>query len=72
MASKEFERVFSEAPLSGRYVFRDDFESLENWRVVSGSASVSESILTLQDASEVRSLRKFLYGILVLAARSTA
>lgn len=58
--------------VSGRYVFRDDFDSLENWDIISGSPLISGSILTLPPNGEIRTKRKWLYGYLVVVARSTA
>jgi len=73
MSVLELEKIFSEVPLSGRYIFRDSFESLDNWDVVAGSATISNSILTLSGSgAEIRSKRKFLYGVLVAVARSDA
>jgi len=60
-------------PLSGRYVFRDDFDDLEQWEIIAGNPSVATSILSLSGANtEVRSRRKFLYGILIVVAKASA
>ena len=63
---------------SGKYVFRDDFDEdidhiLERWDVVQGGPpTVSGSILTLPNVNcEIRSKRKFLYGFLIMAVKST-
>jgi len=67
----DLQRIFADLPASGRFIFRDDFDSLDNWRVVSGSASVAESIVTLQGLSEIRSRRAFLYGLLIAAVKAS-
>lgn len=73
MAMNEIRTVIDEGlKISGKYIFRDDFDSLENWIIVSGSPSVSGSILTLPPGGEIRTKRKWLYGYLVIVARSTA
>jgi hypothetical protein len=60
-------------PLSGRYIFRDDFDDLQQWDVIGGSPNISDSILNLSGTNtEVRSKRKFLYGILIVVARASA
>jgi len=63
---------------SGKYLFRDDFDEdidhiLERWDVIQGGPpTVSGSILTLPNVNcEIRSKRKFLYGFLILAVKST-
>jgi len=59
--------------LSGRYIFRDDFDNFDHWNIIAGSPTVADSILSLSGAgAEVRSKRKFLYGILVVVAKSSA
>lgn len=59
--------------VSGRCIFRDDFDSLEQWDIVAGSPSLADSILSLSGANtEVRSKRKFLYGILIVIAKASA
>ncbi|MEM2971506.1 MAG: hypothetical protein QW270_03690 [Candidatus Bathyarchaeia archaeon] len=62
-----------QAAISGRYVFRDDFDSIEQWDIIAGSPSLADSILSLSGANtEVRSKRKFLYGILIVVAKASA
>ena len=59
--------------LSGRYIFRDDFDNLDHWNTIAGSPTVADSILSLSGANtEIRSKRKFLYGILIVVAKSSA
>ncbi|MEM2386089.1 MAG: hypothetical protein QXO67_03810 [Candidatus Bathyarchaeia archaeon] len=70
--TSEFEKIYSEIPLSGRYIFRDDFDDLEEWNIIAGSPATSGSILTLPPGAEIRTKKKFLYGFLVIVARSTA
>jgi hypothetical protein len=62
-----------QAAISGRYIFRDDFDSLEQWDIIAGLPTIADSILSLSGANtEVRSKRKFLYGILIVIARASA
>jgi hypothetical protein len=62
-----------QAAISGRYVFRDDFDSLEQWDIIAGLPTIADSILSLSGANtEVRSKRKFLYGILIVIAKASA
>ncbi|MGB9672400.1 MAG: hypothetical protein ACPLZY_04560, partial [Candidatus Norongarragalinales archaeon] len=62
-----------QAAISGRYMFRDDFDSLEQWDIIAGQPTIADSILSLSGANtEVRSKRKFLYGILIVVAKASA
>ncbi|MEM2631352.1 MAG: hypothetical protein QXE00_02160 [Candidatus Bathyarchaeia archaeon] len=57
---------------SGRYIFRDDFDSLDQWDIIAGSPTIAGSILSLSgEGAEIRSKRKFLYGILVVVAKAS-
>jgi hypothetical protein len=38
-------------PASGRYIFRDNFDSLEQWNVIAGSPSILGSVLSLSGAN---------------------
>jgi len=73
LSSNEIRAIYEEGvKVSGRYLFRDDFDNLDNWNIVTGSPSVSASILTLPAGGEVRTKRRWIYGYLVAVARSTA
>lgn len=72
MAMNEIKAIVEEGvKVSGRYIFRDDFDNLEAWNVVSGEPTISGSILTLPAGAEVRTKRKWLYGVLVAVAKSS-
>ena len=73
MTLESLDKIVTEHPVSGRFVFRDDFEDLSQWNVIAGTPSLSNSILNLSGTNtEVRSKQKFLYGFLVVVAKADA
>lgn len=73
MSLSDFQKVAGAVPVSGRYVYRDDFDDLSQWNIMTSSANcvVSNSILQISNGDEVRSKQKFLYGLLIVVAKSS-
>jgi hypothetical protein len=70
----DFQKVAGAVPVSGRYVYRDDFDDLSQWNIMTSpdNCVVSDSILQISNGDEVRSKQKFLYGLLIVVAKSSA
>lgn len=74
MSLSDFQKVLGGIPISGRYIYRDDFDDLSQWNVMTSPAncSVGGSILQISNGDEVRSIQKFLYGLLIVVAKTSA